>query len=153
MLFDPITHEITALLDFDLAHVGSPADEFLYSFSDMEGLLFDPFNSDTLLKLREYVLTGFPDGPPDVDSTPADDEPNWQIAKVWDDSLAELQVLRPKTIEGIEEMSCLHWFCQDVCAPYLTMQRWLVRQTPERIENAAKEVDGNVVKYLERWGF
>jgi hypothetical protein len=32
MLFDPLSNRLTALLDFDLSHIATPADEYFYSY-------------------------------------------------------------------------------------------------------------------------
>ncbi|KAH8897883.1 hypothetical protein GQ53DRAFT_818138 [Thozetella sp. PMI_491] len=55
-LFDPGTRRLVGLLDFIFSHVASAADEYLYSFPSLGGLLIPPRLDDGL---RRYLLHGF----------------------------------------------------------------------------------------------
>ena len=53
---------------------------------------------------------------------------------------------------GNEELAALYgsWL---VCSPsYFLMERWLDEKNVEERMDAKKEVQGNLEKYLERWG-
>lgn len=80
-------------------------------------------------------------------------EVNWDIAKMWYDEIEKQGVLNPGNIAGIEEVAALYWFLIDVCPPYFLMERWLGRKSVEEREEAKREVEGNLEKYLSRWGF
>lgn len=157
MLIDPDTLHITALLDFDFSHVSFVAEEFLYSFLFIHGLLMGPIEDDEYVALRKAQLQGF-----QKDSHLSQSEENkdkgqesidWKLAQAWDEELAKLNIQRPSSIKGIDEVSALHWFLQEISPPYFDMKRWLTSQTPEQQEKMRMEVKSTIKRYLERWGF
>lgn len=58
LLFDRTNSRLSAVLDFDFAHIGAPVSEYLFSFWDLDGLLSG--SSDPIDPLRNYILEGFP---------------------------------------------------------------------------------------------
>lgn len=157
MLIDPDTLQITALLDFDFSHVSFAAEEFLYSFMFIHGLLVGPIEEDEYIALRKAQLLGFQE---DIDAPQREGDKeqgqgsiDWKLAQAWDEELAKLDIQRPSTIKGIDEVSALHWFLQEICPPYFDMKRWLTSQTPEQQDKRRMEVKSTVERYLERWGF
>jgi hypothetical protein len=78
---------------------------------------------------------------------------NWELAKMWYEGIEKLGVLNPANIADIGELAALYWFLIDVSPPYFIMKRWLNRTSVEERQEAKKEVEGNLEKYLERWGF
>lgn len=112
MLLDPDSLQITALLDFDFAHVSFAAEEFLYSFLFIHGLLVGPIEEDDYIALRKAQLEGF-----QKDAQAPQDEENevegqvsidWKLAQAWDEELARLNIQRPSSMKGIDEVSALH---------------------------------------------
>jgi hypothetical protein len=155
MLFDPETLQITALLDYDFAHVASPLDEYLWSFPDVHGLLAGMDNDDQALKILQ--LEGFIREPDEVikglghNETPG--ENNWVLAKAWDEELAKAGVERIADIEGAEEVGNLYWFLQFVCPPEFLLERWRKRFTVEELVEQKMKFEKKLDKYLMHWGF
>jgi hypothetical protein len=63
-----------------------------------------------------------------------------------------LEILGPSNIERIEDVAALYWPLLDVCPPYFLLPRWLGRTSEEKRQEP-KEIEANLEKYLERWGF
>jgi hypothetical protein len=115
LLVDPATLCITAVVDFELAHAGPAAEEFLNSFvmlghvypgvHDPDGLVHGP----ALLAPAD----GFPDNiPMEGDGAgPAD----WKVARAIEKAFAEEGVERPRTIRAFGEIGRLYWFAQEIC--------------------------------------
>ncbi|TGJ86785.1 hypothetical protein E0Z10_g1946 [Xylaria hypoxylon] len=59
LLVDSASGRLTALPDFDLTHVASPADEFFYSFRTLGWLLVGPFETGDEPLLRKCLLRQF----------------------------------------------------------------------------------------------
>lgn len=58
ILFDKSSLTITALLDFEFAHIASPIDEYLYSFQSLNAILVGPYEKGDMGQLQQYLLTG-----------------------------------------------------------------------------------------------
>lgn len=59
LLFDRTNNRLSAVLDFDLAHIGAPlSEEYLFSFWDLDGRLSE--SSDPIDPLCNYILEVFP---------------------------------------------------------------------------------------------
>ncbi|KAH6651534.1 hypothetical protein BKA67DRAFT_571159 [Truncatella angustata] len=178
MMFDPATNTITGLLDFDFAHIASPADEFFYSFGETRGLVTAIFEEKIeVIKLRQFLI-GEAElsqlAPPLVDSlsTSTDETPlaeasiketdagwsdgigiDWALAAKWNTALITAGATRPRDLDGLGELSNLYWFIQEVCSPYMLMPRWLARfNEQEKLEKVAN-VEKRLVKCLEHWGY
>jgi hypothetical protein len=72
---------------------------------------------------------------------------------MWYEEIEKQGIQNPANIAGIAELAALYWFLIDVCPPYFSMERWLNRKNVEQRLEAKKEVEGNLEKYLERWGY
>ncbi|KAJ5986157.1 hypothetical protein N7451_010522 [Penicillium sp. IBT 35674x] len=156
MLIDPDSLQITALLDFDFSHISFAVEEFLYSFFFIHGLLVGPIEEDEYIALRKAQLEGFQKK---IQASQSEEEKeheqgsiDWKLAQAWDEELARLNLQRPSSIKGIDEVSALHWFLQEISPPYFDMKRWLTSQTPEQQEERRMEVKSTIERYLERWG-
>lgn len=149
MLFDQTSNRLTALLDFDLAHIATPADEYFYSFRTVGALLAGPFEEGDEGQLRRCLLDGF-DG-----NVPAqnDGKVDFEIAQMMDKEFVRAGVLRPADIQGAGELSGLNWFLEDVSPPYFFMSRWLAYMEPEKVDEIKSTIEKNLERYLERWGF
>ncbi|KAI1426826.1 hypothetical protein F5Y12DRAFT_739836 [Xylaria sp. FL1777] len=150
MLVDPASGRLTALLDFDLSHVASPAEEFFYSFRTLGSLLAGPFETGDELLLRKCLLEGFDETPLTYDGH---GKVNWPIAQNTDMEFSRAGVRKPAEIMGCGELAALKWFLEDLSPPYFYMPRWLEYQTPEGVDKTLQSIQSNVEKYLERWGF
>jgi len=164
MLYDKETMTITALLDYDFAHIASPKDEFFYSFYTIHGTLGGHHDPDkTAAQLLNCQINGFPsnitDERPDT-SKPRhvddDAQVDWVIASTWDNLLREKGVKRPSSLQGIgpiDGIQNLYWFIQDICQPYLLMDRWLKTWTPEQLEKTKSKIETSLRNALEGFGY
>jgi hypothetical protein len=149
MLFDPISNRLTALLDFDLSHIATLADEYFYSFRTVGALLAGPFEEGDEGQLRRCLLDGFDGNVPDQNGRKV----NFEIAQMMDKEFLRAGVLRPADIQGAGELAGLKWFLEDVSPPYFFMSRWLAHMEPEKVDEIKTSIEENLGKYLERWGF
>ncbi|KAF9885584.1 hypothetical protein FE257_012790 [Aspergillus nanangensis] len=161
ILVDPDTFEITALLDFELSHIASPLEEYLYSFYDVHGLLPGLYTTDEgMVAVRKALLDGFPSPLPESPPLPTGpvrfgEKQNiqWELLKAWDDELAALGVLRPATIPYAADISALHWFSQDVCQFYFLQDMWLEAIGEKRVAEERKEQQELLEQYLTGRGY
>lgn len=161
MLYDKETMTITALLDFDFSHIASPVDEYFYSFYTIHGILAsDHDTGKTATQLLDYQIKGFPsiiaDERPDTSKDDDYVQVDWVVASTWDNMLREKGVKRPASLEGVGEMDGiqnLYWFIQDICQPYLLMERWLRTQTPEQLEKTKAKNETALRNALEGFGY
>ncbi|EHL03113.1 hypothetical protein M7I_0805 [Glarea lozoyensis 74030] len=146
MLFDPSSNLLTALLDFDLSHIATPADEYFYSFRTLGALLAGPFEPGDEGQLRQYLLYG---NVPAQNGTKVD----FEVAQMMDKEFVRAGVLRPADIPGAGELAALKWFLEDVSPPYFFMERWLEWKGREKVEEIKVGIEETLGGYLERWGF
>ncbi|KAB8205640.1 hypothetical protein BDV34DRAFT_212979 [Aspergillus parasiticus] len=160
-LYDPEILHITALLDYGLSHISIPAAEYLHYFHSISGALAAPYSEETE-DLREAILHGFPDVENLPNSKPmrqgwaefgSGRDIQWGLAKAWNDELVRVGALRPSTIDGADDFSRAHWFIQDLAPWHLFDPAVLEIRTPEQLEEARKEVEATLGKYLDGWGF
>lgn len=149
MLFNPTSNRLTALLDFDLSHIATPADEYFYSFRTVDALLAGPFEEGDEGQLRRCLLDGFDENIPAQNGRKV----NFEIAQIMDKEFVRAGVLRPADIQGAGELAGLKWFLEDVSPPYFFMSRWLEHMEPEKVDEIKTSIEENLSKYLERWGF
>jgi hypothetical protein len=149
MLFDPTSNRLTALVDFDLSHIATPADEYLYSFRTLGALLASPLEPGDEGQLRQCLLYGFDGNVPDENGKEVD----FEIAQMMDKEFVRAGVLRPADIHGAGELAALKWFLEDVSPPYFFMERWLEWKGREKVEEVKVGVEENLGKYLGRWGY
>ena len=113
VLFDPETNRLTAILDFERGHIASQADEYFFSFPHLGALLMAPVprrNRGDEVDLRDCLLHGFPG-----ESVPRSSAfQNWELAEMVDDEFLKAGVQRPRDIQGIDELSRLYWFIENM---------------------------------------
>ncbi|KAK2616238.1 hypothetical protein QQS21_000873 [Conoideocrella luteorostrata] len=141
LLFDPTTHRLTAVLDFDFSHIGAPISEHLFSFLDLNALLSSEANPSGAT--RKWLLSGFPQK---VDS-------KFRLGKLWDAILSDANVQRPSTIEEASHMADIWWFSQELCQAYWFMDRIVGKKSAEEIETLKSSDARKLEKYLKFWGF
>lgn len=101
LLYDKESKKVTALLDFDFASINHPVEEHYFaSFSDVGG------------GLRALSPAMYPCVMSDnFEQQPANssdkDKKIWDKAKYWNAAIAERNVLRPKSLPGVEKIEAL----------------------------------------------
>jgi hypothetical protein len=140
---------ITALLDFDFAHIASPIDEYLYSFQLLSSILVGAHAKGDMGKLQRYLLTGerrarFPPNNRTID---------WNVAVTWNEAIKAAGGIRPSDVEGADVLAELKWLMEDIRPPYFAMPRWLAKRTSEEIETQRKKVEADLEKRLKRLGY
>lgn len=152
LLFDPETNRLTALLDYDFGHVGSQASEYLYSFPHLSYLVTPPMDHTgppVLAEVRERLLNGFQDG----DAERKAEEADWALAVMMDEELRAAGAARPQDLRGVDELSTLHWFIQDVSPPVFFMERFRSKAPAEVKAQMRQSIQSNLDWYLKHWGY
>lgn len=104
LLFDKKSKKITALIDFDFSSVNHPIEEHYFSsFSDVGGGL-----RSLSPAIYSCVMTDKFDAKPDELSE--QDGKIWDTAQTWNAALVERDVIRPKTMPGVEKIEALRHF-------------------------------------------
>lgn len=126
MLMDPHTLQLTALLDFDFAYIGSRLDELCSFMPEMYGRLPGPVETETdssLQAFRQAILRN----EWDVPSFQLNDtmKNKWELSKIWHTALMFAGVESPGTtgrslnfssVSEISELLCPFIVCNDVIA-------------------------------------
>ncbi|KAH9222213.1 hypothetical protein DL95DRAFT_354443 [Leptodontidium sp. 2 PMI_412] len=107
ILFDPATHNITALLDWDFSAILHPIHEFLNSFSGFGESLqgYSPSESADDASIRDAKIHGFSSvlsAQPECDSEKGS---RWENLKTWEEALEYADVKRPSTMQGVEDVA------------------------------------------------
>lgn len=96
------------------------------------------------------MLHGFDGG---VERRP-EDTVNWDLAVWRDDAFARAGVQRPVDLmPGIEPLSELYWFVQNVSPGAFFLPRFRAKMTAERIAGMRKHFQGSVGRLLSGRGF
>jgi hypothetical protein len=108
LLVDSVSGNLTAVLDFELSHVASPAEEYFYSLTNLRSMLASSFdnNLDEIL-LRKCLLEGF-----DKINFSSDvgGKINWMAAHITDHEFTRAGVLKPLEVRGYDELASLSGF-------------------------------------------
>lgn len=152
MLFDPETSRITAIIDYDFGHIGSEADEYLYSLSQLHFLVVPPFEADENIDfMRRQLLQGWKHG--EAAARPKCESVDWKLAILMDEQLARAGVERPSDISAMDELSARYWFMQSISPPILSVKSWRDAVGSEQVEKFRQREQGAIERYLERWGY
>ena len=143
LLYDPATNRITTLLDYKFACILHPSYEFFDSFDGWSGN-----NTKNALALHDAKLNGFPSK-----MKPSLGGMDWELVYMWEDELKKAQVLRPRTIAGIEHVADIDAMLRaifpvgfiDLCLQILSTEEM-------KVEYRAGEEE-RLMKVLERLGF
>jgi len=151
LLFDPATNQLTAVVDYDFSHVASQGDEFFYSLAQAGHIvtteaqgLDDP---DSLVLRRCLLTTGFT---PEAVAGKPNSHVDWELAAMMDEALAEVGALRPLDIEGMEELSTLYWFFQDVSPPIFFLKGLRAKINTDKVR---AQTQRHLDAYLSKWGY
>jgi hypothetical protein len=99
--------------------------------------------------MRESLLHGF-----EADACNKTSESmNWKAAAMLDNAFATAGVERPQALPGIDQLSAVYWFIQNISPPFFFLKRWRDRKTPEQVENTRKQTKAVLEQYLSGWGF
>lgn len=146
-MVNPSTSRITALIDFDFSHIGSPISEFVLSFLiGFDYCLLGSADALEIPKLREYMLRGFPE-------QLSYEEGRMAKSKVLDEALKQVGAKRPSTIQGADVYSDVWWFSQDICQAYWLMPKFLEKRTKKQLSELKKSGEENLELYLSSWGY
>jgi hypothetical protein len=160
LLFDKVSLELTAVLDWDFAHIAHPISEFFHSLTDFHAFLGPPKSSksEEAALLRMSVLTAFPNPLPesaaDVTAKRARDEPikiRWTLAQDFDNCLREAGVAKPLNIPCAAEWADIWWLTQNVCQWYFLQPRELEKLGVEKTAGRRRGVDEQVDRQLKEW--
>jgi hypothetical protein len=126
MLVDPHTLQLTALLDFDFAYIGSTLDESCSFMPELYGRLPGPIEAKTdssLQAIRQAILRDAWDVPSfQLDHAM---EKRWKLSKMWHNALVVTGVESPGTTERslgfssvieLSKMLCPSIICNDIIA-------------------------------------
>jgi len=153
---------MTALIDLEWAHVNIPLHEYFFSFFDVHHLLEGPnVSSPPDIAIRTALLHGMPNPLPPSNAADAafpaccgtETNLQWELMQMWDEQLERVGALRPKTIEGAEEISELYWFLTDLCHYYFLEKGWLAARSKAQNEETRKTQEEVLDKYLTGWGY
>lgn len=151
MLFDVESNRLTALLDFDFAHVATPADEYFYSMGMLGYILLGPLEEGPEKQWVKCLVQGC------EGNIPATKEERghvpWRTLEILSEEFARAGVLRPQDIKGIGELAGVKWFLEAVFPPFFASPRWLSKRTPEQIESIKSSHEAQIKAYLETWGY
>lgn len=155
ILIIPTTMTITAVLGFEFAHIGHPSDEYIQSFHDIGGRL-PPKASENLqdIALRHAMLAAsFAPGFDHPALPTAENDALLEVGKIWANELRVAGSLQPKDLFGLQHLSDLAWFTDNLC-PYNLSQKELYENEDEekvydQLEKQIKDMDW----YLKSHGY
>lgn len=150
MLYDRKSGKITALLDFDWAHIGHPLTDHLGSFATNYARLPDRYDtSDEKQALREALLTGsFPNPLPKPS-----DRVEWETARMWEEQLAAVAALRVSTARrrDVEILGYMFDMLELLCPGGLTNETIVGMRGRAGMEKEKEEVEAILRKALDDW--
>ncbi|KAL9088006.1 MAG: hypothetical protein Q9165_006347 [Trypethelium subeluteriae] len=149
LLYDKDTLQLTAVVDFDFAHIATVADEFFRSLGHDIGR-FPDVRSDNEEQdaLRNAMLNGFPKNLP-VRS----EEVSWTAAKAWDDALRNRDMARPSTIRNITQLADLFWLSSAILPFKLCNEVVVGNSSSEQLLKRKEIGTSQLQKFLEDYGF
>lgn len=146
MLYDKGTKAITAILDFDWAHVSNPFEEFATILGDIGCNVTEADND-----VNRAMLSGNfakPPAGPDEESTK-----RWELAEMWSKAMRRESVICPSDIKGAEGILDIFRLHTLLCPyPLGNENKLKMLDDAKKVELRAKaEVD--LVLWLEKYGF
>ncbi|KAI9703535.1 MAG: hypothetical protein M1820_005839 [Bogoriella megaspora] len=148
LLYDKETLRLTAVLDFDFAHVATIGDDFFRSLGHGIGRFPDTREDEEINQLHVAMLKGFPG------LLPANnDKVNWIAARTWDDALRERNIARPSTIPDITTLADLFWLSSALLPFKLCNEVVVSNSTPEQLRRWKDIVTAQLQKFLSDYGF
>ncbi|KFY34394.1 hypothetical protein V494_06809 [Pseudogymnoascus sp. VKM F-4513 (FW-928)] len=151
ILFDATSNRITALIDYDFACISHPSYKFFRSF-DGAGGQFRGWSNDEAndaMALRDAKLHGFPSPLPAATK----DGVKWDVAKAWEDALENMDVKRPRNMNGIDKVADVDTVLRLILPWRVSNSDILRLQSEEVIINCKNENETQLVGLLGRLGF
>ncbi|KAH8590718.1 kinase-like domain-containing protein [Bisporella sp. PMI_857] len=156
ILFDKDTLEITALLDFEFSHIGSPLDEYFWSFNSIHGLL--PGLEHDEAAMRAALLSAFSSsrstyiaGSPFPEKIRTDYD--WEVARTWDEELGREGAKKSSNILGAGDVAAVYWFIENICLPRFLSEKAMKRTSEEDKLRLKREISEVLDMCLKFWGF
>lgn len=150
LLFSP-ENSITALLDWDFAHVASIADEYFYSFDSIKSLVPPVTSEPSINKLRDALLHGLEQT---KGNRKFEDMVNWEVADMTDRAFADAGVQRPvDMMPTIEILTDLYWFIQNLSPGCFFMPGFRARHPAEKLAVMREGYKDGLEKTLSGWGY
>lgn len=72
---------------------------------------------------------------------------------MFEEELKRVVAARPSSIEGAEAIAEVYGFLQEICPFHFVMDRWVDKQSEEKLREAAKKQMELIEKPLIKWGF
>jgi hypothetical protein len=72
---------------------------------------------------------------------------------MFEEELERVGAARPSSIEGAEGIAEVYGFISEVCPFYFLMERWIERQSEEKLQVRREEQGKTIEKALAKWGF
>jgi hypothetical protein len=150
VLYSKETLQLTAVIDFDFAHIATIADEFFRSLGHGIGRFPDTRDEEDedSEDLQKAMLHGFPENLPD-DS----DSVNWTAARLWDGVLRRKGIQRPGTIPSMTLLADLFWLSSALLPFKLCNQVVVENSTSEQLQRRKAMGTKNLQKFLSEYGF
>lgn len=73
--------------------------------------------------------------------------------KLFEEELANVGAARPSSISGSEEITKIYEFLAEICPFHFVMERWLEKQTQQKLLTCRKEQMAILDNALKRWNF
>lgn len=141
---------MTAILDFDFSYVATVAEEFmLFSFGNMSGgQLPGPLEDGAQLELRNAMLSG---NYPYISSIEDSSNIAWDVARAWDEALAQAGAASPRTIPNFERIADIYWLT-DTLSPFeLDNPIMRQRRTSEQLKAIRDKTESLIVRFLDKY--
>lgn len=151
LIWDAHSGRITALIDYDFSCISHPGHEFLRSFDGAIGQ-FEGWAEGQVgeqADLQRAKLYGFPSPLPAT----REDGVQWEVAKAWEDELVKLNVRRPATIPGINQMAHVDMVLGEILPWRLSNEDIVKRQDEEVKWRHREQKEKELVGLLDRLGY
>lgn len=104
------------------------------------------------------LFHGFPSPlPPSIPPTSPEyrdnDAPQWAVMAIFEEELERVGATRPSSVEGAEGITEVYKFISEVCPFHFVMERWIERQSEEKLQECIKEQEKTIETALAKWGF
>ena len=72
---------------------------------------------------------------------------------MFEEELERVAAVRPSSVEGAEGIAEVYGLISEVCPFHFVMERWIERQSEEKLQGCLKEQRMIIEKALAKWGF
>ncbi|KIH91990.1 hypothetical protein SPBR_01680 [Sporothrix brasiliensis 5110] len=151
-LYDPQTSRITALVDWSFSHVASLYDEYFYSFPELFHIVTPEDPTSPSNAIRRALLHGLVSvSDEDKAGVPMAD---WTLIEQTNAAFVVEGVIRPVDLmPGIDTLSDLYWFIQNLSPGMFYMSRVRAKMGPQRIQAVKRNAKDSLEQTLKRWEY